>query len=100
MAASIPALLAPAMGQRNRWLRASRGERTTLVLFGLLGLLFWVFLFGLFDVLVNEAYAVEVFGPILTRRLMEMLLIGLFTLLCFSNVVAAVSTFYLSEISS
>ena len=98
MAATIPALLAPrAMGQRNRWLRASRGERATLVMFGIFGLLFWAFLFGLFGVLVSEAYAVEVFGPILTRRLLEMLLIGLFTLLCFSNVVAAVSTFYLSE---
>ena len=98
MAATIPALLAPrAMGQRNRWLRASRGERATLVMFGIFGLLFWAFLFGLFGVLVSEAYAVEVFGPILTRRLLEMLLIGLFTLLCFSNVVSAVSTFYLSE---
>ena len=98
MAASIPALLAPrAMGQRNRWLRASRGERATLVAFGVLGLLFWAFLFGLFGVLVSEAYAVEVFGPILTRRLLEMLLIGLFTLLTFSNVVSAVSAFYLSD---
>ncbi len=97
MAASIPALLAPrAMGQRNRWIRATRGERVTLVLFGVLGFLFWIFLFGLFGVLVSEAYAVEVFGPILTRRLLEMLLIGLFTLLTFSNVVTAVSTFYLS----
>lgn len=98
MAATIPALLSPrAIGQKNRWLRATRGERITLVLFGVMGLLFWIFLFGLFGVLVSEAYAVEVFGPILTRRLLEMLLIGLFTLLCFSNVVAAVSTFYLSE---
>ena len=98
MSATIPALLAPrAIGQRNRWKRASRAERTTLGLFGVMGLLFWVFLFGLFGVLVTEAYAVEVFGPILTRRLLEMLLIGLFTLLSFSNIVSAVSTFYLSE---
>ncbi len=98
MAATIPSLLAPrALAQANRWRRASRGERVTLSLFGVAGLAFWVFLFVLFGFLVKEAYAVELFGPILTRRLMEMLLIGLFSLMTFSNIVAAVSTFYLSE---
>ncbi len=98
MGPSVPALLAPRLlGQRNRWKRASRGERATLVVFGVLGLVFWLFLFGLFGALIDTAYSVEVFGPILTRRLLEMLLIGLFTLLCFSNTVTAISAFYLSE---
>lgn len=98
MGPSVRALLAPRwMGQKNRWLRASRAERITLVLFGVFGLVFWAFLFVLFAWLVDTAYTVEVFGPILTRRLLEMLLIGLFTLLCFSNTVTAVSTFYLSD---
>jgi ABC-2 type transport system permease protein len=95
--AGIAALMGPQWRTaRNRWRRSSRAERSTLTFFGVLGLVFWVFLFGLFGVLVQEAYAVEVFGPILTRRLLEMLLIGLFALLCFSNTVSAISSFYLS----
>jgi ABC-2 type transport system permease protein len=98
MGPTVRALLSPRLtGQRNRWLRASRGEKAMLAGFGLLGLAFWVFLFFLFGWLIDTAYSVEVFGPILTRRLLEMLLIGLFTLLCFSNTVSAVSAFYLSD---
>lgn len=84
-------------GQVNRWKRASRAERVTLVVFAALGLLFWAGLFGLFGWLVSTFHGVEVFGPIISRKLLELVMVSLFGLLCFSNVVTALSTFYISD---
>ena len=71
--------------------------RTVSVLFALFGLAFWIGLFFLMYWLIGAFHEVEVFGPILTRKLMELLLMGMFGLLCFSNTVTGLSTFYLSE---
>jgi ABC-2 type transport system permease protein len=91
-------LLGPRLrGLLNRWHRASRGTRTTTVLFGVLGLAFWVLIFGMALWMVDAFHSVEVFGPILTRKLLELLMLGMFGLLCFSNTVTALSTFYLSD---
>ncbi len=96
--AEIARLLGPRLrGQRNRWLRATPAERSVYALFALLGLGFWLGLFALVGWLVGSFHAVEVFGPILSRKLLELLILGLFALLCFSNLVTALSTFYLSE---
>lgn len=84
-------------GMLNRWLRARPAEKLTYTVFGLLFLVFWAGIFGLFGWLVDAFYGVEIFGPLLARKLLEILLLGLFALLCFSNVIAALSTFYLSE---
>jgi ABC-2 type transport system permease protein len=84
-------------GQVNRWKRGSRAERLTAGLFFGMALLFWVGIFGLFAWVVSSFHQVEVFGPILSRKLLELLMLGLFALLCFSNVVMALSTFYLSD---
>ena len=84
-------------GLLNRWRRASRAERTTIVIFVAFGLLFWLAMFGGVGWLVYTFHEVEVFGPILTRKLLELLLLSLFGLLLFSNVVTALSTFYLAE---
>lgn len=89
-------LLSPRLrGLRNTLLR---GERRAL--YGglaVVGLLFWLGLFGSMWWLVGQFWAVEGFGPFLARKLMDMLLASLFVMLCFSNVVAALSTYYLSD---
>ncbi len=96
--AGVLALLRPRLlSQRNRWRRSSRAERGTILFFGVIGFAFWVGVFALFAWLVTTFHSVEVFGPILSRKLLEMLMLGLFGLLCFSNVVTALSTFYLSD---
>jgi len=71
--------------------------RIVSVLFAVFGLAFWIGLFFLMYWLIGAFHEVEVFGPILTRKLMELLLMGMFGLLCFSNTVTGLSTFYLSE---
>ncbi len=85
------------MGLWNRWRRASGAERGTILFFAFSGLVFWLGMFGGVGWLVQMFHEVEVFGPILTRKLLELLLLSLFGLLLFSNVVTALSTFYLAE---
>ena len=71
--------------------------RAASILFLLFGLAFWAGLFYLMFWLIGAFHEVEVFGPILTRKLMELLLLGMFGLLCFSNTVTGLSTFYLAD---
>lgn len=97
MSAVLTLLWPRLTGLLNRWRRASRAERSTIAVFIGFGLLFWLGMFGGVGWLVYTFHQVEVFGPILTRKLLELLLLSLFGLLLFSNVVTALSTFYLAE---
>ncbi len=91
-------LLSPRwLGLRNAYRVAEGRTRLAYLFFGLLGLAFWVGLFWFLHFIIQGFFDVEVFGPLLTRKLLEILLISLFVMLLFSNVVTALSTFYLSE---
>ena len=94
--AQLVRLLSPrAIGMRNTVLRG--GRRWMYAGLTALGLLFWLILFATMYALVSRFWAVDGFGPFLARKLLEMRLASLFTMLCFSNVVTALSTYYLSE---
>jgi ABC-2 type transport system permease protein len=94
----IGLLLSPRLQSlRNRWSRGTRADRSLTIVFALLGLAFWIGLVVGTQWLVGTFYSVEVFGPILTRKLLELLLLSLFAMLLFSNTVTGLSTFYLSE---
>ena len=82
---------------RNTWLAADTRTRAAYAVFGLMGLAFWAGLFWFLHFIIGGFHSVEVFGPLLTRKLLEILLISLFMMLCFSNVVTALSTFFLSD---
>ena len=91
-------LLAPRVRSLgNRWVHASRKEKLGYGLFGASALAFWCFLFFGLVFVVDQFYQVEVFGPLITRKLLELLLLSLFGMLTFSNVVTSLSSFYLSE---
>lgn len=93
-----PYLLKPRLqGLRNSWSQADARTRGAYAVFGLMGLAFWGGLFWFLHFIIGGFHGVEVFGPLLTRKLLEILLISLFMMLCFSNVVTALSTFFLSE---
>lgn len=89
-------LLSPrAQGFRNLILR---GEQRGLYLgLGVVGALFWVGLFVAVYFLVGKFLDIEGFGPFLARKLMDMLLASLFVMLTFSNIITALSTYYLSD---
>jgi len=84
-------------GLINRWKGSSTAAKTTYVFFAVLGLLFWSGLLVGSIKVISLFDAVEVFGPLLIRKLLEVLLLSIFAMLLFSSVVTAVSTFYLSE---
>jgi ABC-2 type transport system permease protein len=91
-------LLSPrALATANRLRRASRGERWTVAFFSLIGVGFWVGLFALFGWLIGTFYEVEILGPLVAPWVLEMAVLSLFGLLCFSNIITALSTFYLAE---
>jgi ABC-2 type transport system permease protein len=92
------AVLVPrALGVLNAWRFASRRLRAIFIFFLLVSVLFWVGLFGGLTWVIEGFLNVEVFGPLLVRKLLQILLVSLFIMLCFSNVVTSLSTFYLSE---
>ncbi len=95
---SPAALLRPRLlGLRNQWGRASGRQRLAILFFLSFGLLFWIGLFAGLTFLLGQFYQLDVFGPIVTRKLLELLLLALLAMLLFSNVVTALSTFYLSD---
>jgi ABC-2 type transport system permease protein len=95
---TVQELLWPRLqGLRNQFTRSSRPEKITASVFIVFGLLFWLGISSMFAWFIQEFYSIEIVGPIVLRKLMELLLMSLFALLCFSNIVTALSTFYLSD---
>ncbi len=85
------------LGLRNRWRTADKRMQWIVGAFGFGGVLFWVGLLVGLAYLVGAFQEVEVFGPLLTRKLLEILLVSLFAMLIFSNVITTLSNFYLSD---
>lgn len=94
---TLALVLSPrSLGLRNTVLRGNR--RPLYAGLGVTGLLFWLGLFAAVYYLID--YAFDIVGPIaplLAEKLLEMLLASLFVMLSFSNVITALSTFYLSD---
>lgn len=91
-------LLSPRiMSFANRIRRGEDGSGLRLLIMGLVALGFWIAIFyGFFKVLAYFQ-AAEGFGDILARKLMGMLWLTFMAVLLFSNVITALSTFYLSK---
>lgn len=93
---ALRTLLSPGpLGAKNL---VVRGERRGLYLgLGVVGLAFWAGLFGLLLFLLSRFWDQDLVGPLLARTLMQMMLVFLFVMLAFSNIITALSTFYLAE---
>jgi len=61
-----------------------------------LGALFWLAIFVFFTRVLRYFQGVPEFGPVLAERLLAMVLLSFFSILVFSNIVTALSTYYLS----
>ena len=81
----------------NRWKKSSSVEKSLVTGFTSFGVVFWVSLSFVFYFFISTFYNIEIVGPIVLRKLMEILMLSLFGLLCFSNMVTALSNFYLSD---
>ena len=81
---------------RNRLTRLAPGDGLKTTVLGLLGLAFWAFLFGISFKVLTYFRTIEGLGDLLALRLLSMVLLTLFSILVFSNIVTSLSTFYLS----
>ncbi len=89
---------------RPKWLtaraRASRGERgrgARLAILGGTGLLFWGIAFGVLYRLLQYFRGAEEIGPVLAGKLLGLLLVGFSSILLLSNVITALSSFFLAK---
>jgi ABC-2 type transport system permease protein len=81
---------------RNRLTRLAPGDGLKTVVLLLLGAGFWAFLFALSYRVLSYFKTVEGLGDLLALRLLSMVLLTFFSVLLFSNIVASLSTYYLS----
>jgi ABC-2 type transport system permease protein len=81
---------------RNRLRKLLPGDRLRFFMLILLGIVFWAFLFGVSYRVLSYFKTIEGLGDLLALRLLSMILLSFFSILLFSNVVTALSTFYLS----
>jgi ABC-2 type transport system permease protein len=95
---SVLSLLLPRfLALRNGVRRQDRsGRRRTLVL-TMLMLLFWCGIFWFFYRALSHFYAFPDLGPILSQKLLNMVLLTFFAILLFSNVITGLSTLFLSR---
>ena len=77
--------------------RSDSRERGKVALFGLFGVLIWALIYLGADWFLGRCLAVEPIGELLVEKLLDLTLLVLFSVLMFSNVINAFSTFYLSE---
>jgi ABC-2 type transport system permease protein len=90
-------LLAPrCYAVKNRFSRLKPGDGLKTIALGLLGAGFWAFMYGISYRVLTYFRTIEGLGDLLALRLLSMVLLTFFSLLLFSNVVASLSTFYLS----
>jgi ABC-2 type transport system permease protein len=83
------------VGDRDRAQKGS-GTIKDAVIF-ILGAVFWVGIFYLFYRVLSYFQGVGAIGTLLAEKLLAMITVVFFSLLVFSNIVTAVSSFYLSE---
>lgn len=96
--AAVGHLLAPRIGAaRNRLRRLDRGGRIRLAGFSLLALVFGIAIFVFFYRALTYFAGVPELGPVLTYKLLGMVFVTFFSILLFSNIVTALSSFFLAR---
>ncbi|MBN1471347.1 MAG: hypothetical protein JW925_06180 [Syntrophaceae bacterium] len=75
--------------KKNNWSR--------VLMFGSLGIFFWIGTFIIFYRVLSYFHSVEDFGDILAIKLLSMIIMTFFVLLLFSNIINCLSHLYLSQ---
>src|SRR5206468_602470 len=82
---------------RARTASGERGNALRLTFLALFGLLFWAFIFVMLYRLLLFFRGVQEIGPLLAGKLLGMILVGFFSILLLSNVITALSSFFLAR---
>ncbi len=81
----------------NRLRRGGRRGAARALVIGLMGVAFWAAVFAGFYRVLRYFNGVPVFGSFLAAKLLGMALLTFFSILIFSTVIAAISSFFMSE---
>ena len=82
---------------RSRAGGAERGRGARIALLTTVGLLFWTFIFAVLYRLLLYFRGVEEIGPLLAGKLLGLMLLSFFSILLLSNVITALSSFFLAR---
>ena len=82
---------------RARSVADERGRSARFAVLGFFGMLFWAFIFGMLYRLLAYFRGVEEIGPLLAGKLLGLILVGFFSILLLSNIITALSSFFLAK---
>ena len=95
---SVLQLLAPKwLTARARTTSGERGYAFRLAVLIGFGVLFWGFIFFMLFRLLRYFRGVQEIGPLLAGKLLGLILVGFFSILLLSNVITALSSFFLAK---
>lgn len=89
----IPKLLTA----RARAVSGERGNTMRWIFLGLFGLGFWAFIYLMLFRLLRYFRGVPEIGPLLAGKLLGLILVGFFSILLLSNIITALSSFFLAR---
>lgn len=82
---------------RARTVQAEKGRGARFAILGVVGFLFWAFVFGVLYRLLTYFRGVEEIGALLAGKLLGLILLGFTSILLLSNVITALSSFFLAK---
>ena len=90
-------LKAKILSYKNSSKHEEKKRLLRVIIFFSIGLLFWLGTFLLFYRVLRYFSSIEVIGALIASKLLSMVFLTLFSLLIFSNVITALSTYFLSD---
>jgi ABC-2 type transport system permease protein len=90
-------LLPKVLTAKARAVAGERGRTGRWLVLGIFGVLFWAFIFGVVFRLLKYFRGVPEIGPLLAGKLLGLILVGFFSILLLSNVITALSSFFLAR---
>ena len=82
---------------RARAVQGQNGRGARYAILGFVGLLFWIFVFGVLYRLLTYFRGVEEIGALLAGKLLGLMLLGFSSILLLSNVITSLSSFFLAK---
>lgn len=82
---------------RARTVAGEKGRSARFAVLGFVGVMFWAFIFGVLYRLLTYFRGVEEIGALLAGKLLGLLLLGFTSILLLSNVITALSSFFLAK---
>jgi ABC-2 type transport system permease protein len=82
---------------RARSVSDKEGRKVRVALLAVIGFLFWAFIFGLLYNLLAYFRGIQEIGPLLAGKLLGLMLVSFFAILLLSNIITALSSFFLAK---